>query len=144
MSARILLVGSGGREHAVAWKLSQSPQVGEIFVAPGNAGTASLARNLDIRPTDIDGLVRAAKEHRVDFYLATMDDPQPLGLVDRLQAEGCSATAPRRRRRASRRAKRGRRRSWSGTASRPRGGARSARSRRRRRGSNRCRSSGCG
>lgn len=94
MSARILLVGSGGREHAVAWKLSQSPQVGEIFVAPGNAGTASLARNLDIRPTDIDSLVRAAKEHRIDFYLATMDDPQPLGLVDRLQAEGVLCYGP--------------------------------------------------
>ncbi|GIW17726.1 MAG: phosphoribosylamine--glycine ligase [Tepidiforma sp.] len=94
MSARVLLVGSGGREHAVAWKLSQSPQVGEIFVAPGNAGTAALARNLDIRPTDIDGLVRAAKEHRIDFYLATMDDPQPLGLVDRLQAEGVLCYGP--------------------------------------------------
>ncbi len=94
MSARVLLVGSGGREHAVAWKLSQSPQVGEIFVAPGNAGTAGLARNLDIRPTDIEGLVRAAKEHRIDFYLATMDDPQPLGLVDRLQGEGIVCYGP--------------------------------------------------
>jgi phosphoribosylamine--glycine ligase len=94
MSARVLLVGSGGREHAVAWKLSQSPEVGEIFVAPGNAGTARLARNLDIRPTDIDGLVRAAKDLRVDFYLATMDDPQPLGLVDRLQAEGVLCYGP--------------------------------------------------
>lgn len=94
MSARVLLVGSGGREHAVAWKLSQSPHVGEILVAPGNAGTAQVARNLDIRPTDIDGLVRAAKEHRVDFYLATMDDPQPLGLVDRLSAEGVLCYGP--------------------------------------------------
>lgn len=94
MSATVLLVGSGGREHAVAWKLSQSPHVGEILVAPGNAGTAQVARNLDIRPTDIDGLVRAAKEHRVDFYLATMDDPQPLGLVDRLSAEGVLCYGP--------------------------------------------------
>ncbi|MES4791762.1 MAG: phosphoribosylamine--glycine ligase, partial [Chloroflexota bacterium] len=94
MSARVLLVGSGGREHAVAWKLSQSPHVREIFVAPGNAGSAQVARNLDIRPTDIDGLVRAAKEHRVDFYLATMDDPQPLGLVDRLSAEGVLCYGP--------------------------------------------------
>lgn len=94
MSARVLLVGSGGREHAVAWKLAQSPQVGEIFVAPGNAGTAAFAHNLDIRPTDIDGLVAAAKANRVDFYLATMDDPQPLGLVDRLQAEGVLCYGP--------------------------------------------------
>jgi phosphoribosylamine--glycine ligase len=94
LSARVLLVGGGGREHAVAWKLSQSPAVGEIVVAPGNAGTAQLARNLDLRPTDIDGLVRAARELRIDFYLATMDDPQPLGLVDRLQAEGVLCYGP--------------------------------------------------
>lgn len=94
MSARVLLVGSGGREHAVAWKLSQSPKVGEIFVAPGNAGTAQVATNIDARPTDIDAIVAAAREHRIDFYLSTMDDPQPLGLVDRLQAEGILCYGP--------------------------------------------------
>ncbi len=94
MSARVLLVGSGGREHAVAWKLSQSPAVGEIFIAPGNAGTAQVGRNLDLRPTDIEGIVRAARDLRVDFYLATMDDPQPLGLVDRLQEAGVLCYGP--------------------------------------------------
>ncbi len=89
-----MIVGNGGREHAVAWKLSQSPHVGEIFVAPGNPGTGSIGVNVPVKPTDIEGLVAAAKEHRIDFYLATMDDPQPLGLVDRLQAEGILCYGP--------------------------------------------------
>ena len=94
MSARVLLVGNGGRENAVAWKLAQSPHVGELFIAPGNPGTEVFGANLDLKPTDIDGIVRAAKQHRVDFYMATMDDPQPLGLVDRLQAEGILCYGP--------------------------------------------------
>ncbi len=94
MGSRVLLVGMGGREHAVAWKLRQSPPVDEIFVAPGNAGTAQVATNVALQPKDIDGLVKAAKELRIDFYLATMDDPQPLGLVDRLQAAGILCYGP--------------------------------------------------
>ncbi len=89
-----MIVGNGGREHAVAWRLSQSPHVGEIFVAPGNPGTEAIGVNVPVKPTDIDGLVAAAKQHRIDFYLATMDDPQPLGLVDRLQAEGILCYGP--------------------------------------------------
>ncbi|MGD9932944.1 MAG: phosphoribosylamine--glycine ligase [Dehalococcoidia bacterium] len=94
MGSRVLLVGAGAREHAVAWKLRQSPRVDEIFVAPGNAGTAEVATNLPITPKDIDGLVKAATDHRIDFYLATMDDPQPLGLVDRLQAASILCYGP--------------------------------------------------
>lgn len=94
MGSRVLLVGGGAREHAIAWKLRQSPRVDEIFVAPGNAGTATVATNLGVTPKDIDGLVKAAADHRVDFYLATMDDPQPLGLVDRLQASGVLCYGP--------------------------------------------------
>ncbi len=94
MGARVLLVGSGAREHAIAWKLHQSPDVDDILVTPGNAGTAMVATNLAIQPKDIDGLVAAAKEHRIDFYLATMDDPQPLGLVDRLTAAGILCYGP--------------------------------------------------
>lgn len=92
--ARVLLVGMGAREHAIAWKLRQSTSLDELFIAPGNAGTARLGTNLPIQPKDIDGIVKAAKEHRVDFYLATMDDPQPLGLVDRLTAEGILCYGP--------------------------------------------------
>jgi phosphoribosylamine--glycine ligase len=94
MGARLLLVGGGAREHAIAWKLRQSPKVDEIFVAPGNAGTAQLATNVPVQPRDIDGLVRAARDCRADFYLATMDDPQPLGLVDRLGAAGLLCYGP--------------------------------------------------
>jgi phosphoribosylamine--glycine ligase len=94
VGARVLLVGAGAREHAIAWKLCQSPKVDEIFVAPGNGGTAAIATNVDVQPKDIDGLVKAAKELRVDFYLASMDDPQPLGLVDRLSAEGILCYGP--------------------------------------------------
>ncbi len=94
MGSRVLLVGAGAREHAVAWKLRQSPRVDEIFVAPGNAGTASVATNLPVTPKDIDGLVKAAADNRIDFYLATMDDPQPLGLVDRLQGAGILCYGP--------------------------------------------------
>ncbi|MEO9255727.1 MAG: phosphoribosylamine--glycine ligase N-terminal domain-containing protein, partial [Tepidiformaceae bacterium] len=75
MGSRVLLVGLGAREHAIAWKLRQSSKVDELFIAPGNAGTARFGTNLPIQPKDIDGLVKAAKEHRIDFYLASMDDP---------------------------------------------------------------------
>lgn len=94
MGARVMLVGNGGREHAVAWKLRQSPDVDAVIVAPGNGGTAGIATNVPVPPTDIDGLVAAAKEQRVDFYMATMDDPQPLGLVDRLKAFGLPCYGP--------------------------------------------------
>src|SRR5688500_14846989 len=94
MGARVLLVGNGGREHAVAWKLGQSPDVDAVVVAPGNGGTAGIATSVDVKPTDIEGLMAAAREHRVDFYMATMDDPQPLGLVDRLKAIGLPCYGP--------------------------------------------------
>ena len=70
MGARVLLVGQGGREHATAWKLLQSPRVEHVFVAPGNSGTGLIATNLPPRTTDIEGIVAAAKQHRIDFYLA--------------------------------------------------------------------------
>ena len=96
MGARVLLVGAGAREHAIAWKLRQSPDVDAIYVAPGNAGTAQVARTRNVRilPRDIDGLVDAARRLRIDFYLATMDDPQPLGLVDRLRERGLPCYGP--------------------------------------------------
>ncbi|MDP6108350.1 MAG: phosphoribosylamine--glycine ligase family protein, partial [Candidatus Brocadiia bacterium] len=59
----VLVVGGGGREHAIAWKLRQSPRVDNLFVAPGNAGTASLGTNLPITDTDLDGLIDAARRH---------------------------------------------------------------------------------
>ena len=94
MGSRVLIVGMGAREHAIAWKLRQSPKVDELFIAPGNAGTARLGTNLPIQPKDIEGIVAAAKDLRIDFYLASMDDPQPLGLVDRLTAAGVLCYGP--------------------------------------------------
>ncbi|MDZ7728285.1 MAG: phosphoribosylamine--glycine ligase N-terminal domain-containing protein [Dehalococcoidia bacterium] len=94
MGAKVLLVGQGAREHAVAWKLRQSPDVDEIIVTPGNAGTEQVARNGDVQPKDIEGLVALAKREGIDFYLATMDDPQPLGLVDRLKEAGIACYGP--------------------------------------------------
>ena len=58
----VLLVGSGGREHALAWKINQSPKLDRLFIAPGNAGTQSLGTNLQISDTDIDGLIQFAKK----------------------------------------------------------------------------------
>ncbi len=94
MPTRVLIVGAGGREHAIAWKLRQSPMVDEIFVAPGNPGTAQIATNLVSQPKDIEGIVKEAIANRVDFYLASMDDPQPLGLVDRLTEAGILCYGP--------------------------------------------------
>ncbi|MCC6958558.1 MAG: phosphoribosylamine--glycine ligase [Dehalococcoidia bacterium] len=94
MGARVLLAGSGGREHATAWKLLQSSHVERVFVAPGNGGTSLIATNLPHKSTDIDGIVAAAVANKIDFYLSSSDDPQPLGLVDRLQAEGILCYGP--------------------------------------------------
>lgn len=91
---RVMVVGGGGREHALAWKLRQSPRLGELFVAPGNAGTAALATNLDIRANDIDGLVAAAKEHRVELVIVGPEEPLARGLADRLQHEGIAVYGP--------------------------------------------------
>ena len=86
----VLLVGSGGREHALAWKIKQSPRVSEVIVAPGNAGTTTEpgVRNVDIAMSDIDGLVALA--HREDIALTVVGPEAPLvaGLVDRFRAEG--------------------------------------------------------
>lgn len=65
MSARVLLAGNGGREHAIAWKLAQSPAVGEVFIAPGNAGTALVGTNVPVQPKDIDGIVKAARDLQI-------------------------------------------------------------------------------
>lgn len=91
---RVLVVGGGGREHALLWKLVQSSRVGSLLCAPGNAGTMDLAENLPIRATDVDGIVRAAGEHRVDLVVVGPEDPLARGLVDRLQTAGIRAFGP--------------------------------------------------
>ncbi len=91
---KILLVGGGGREHAIAWKLSQSPRVTELVIAPGNAGTAQLGRNVAVKADDIAGQVALAEAEQPDLVVVAPDDPLALGLVDRLTALGLRAWGP--------------------------------------------------
>ena len=91
---RILIVGGGGREHAIAWKCAQSPIKPALFVAPGNAGTAELGENVPIAATDIDALVAWVQGNAIDLTIVAQDDPLALGAVDALQACGQTAFGP--------------------------------------------------
>ncbi len=91
---KLLVIGSGGREHALVWKLSQSPRVTSILCAPGNAGTAQLAVNHAVAATDLDGLVALAENEKVDLTLVGPDDPLAAGLVDRFRAAGLRVFGP--------------------------------------------------
>ena len=92
---KVLVVGGGGREHAICWKLAQSPKVTELFCAPGNAGIAQTAKCVNIKATDVDGMVRWAKDNAMDFVVVAPDDPLALGMVDALEAAGIPAFGPR-------------------------------------------------
>jgi len=91
---KILVVGSGGREHALAWKLARSPDAERIFCAPGNAGTAEVAENVSISASDLRALVRFAKENRIDLTVVGPDDPLAAGIVDLFAAEKLRAFGP--------------------------------------------------
>ena len=91
---RVLVVGGGGREHALTWQLHEDDPATTIFAAPGNPGTAKLAKNLPIAATDLDGLVDAAVANRVDLVVVGPEAPLAAGLVDRLQARGRPAFGP--------------------------------------------------
>lgn len=91
---KVLLVGGGGREHALAWKLRQAPRCSDLIIAPGNAGTAALGRNVPIKATDLDAQVVLAVAEQPDLIVVAPDDPLALGLVDRLQAAGLRAFGP--------------------------------------------------
>ncbi len=93
-SLKVLLVGSGAREHALAWKLSQSPRLGEIITAPGNAGTAQLGTNVPVASTDVPGIVGLAGERAVDFVVVGPEAPLAAGLVDALAEAGIRAFGP--------------------------------------------------
>jgi phosphoribosylamine--glycine ligase len=83
----ILIIGNGGREHALAWKIKQSPKVERVFVAPGNGGTAELAENVDISVTDFPKLIRFAKDNNVGLTVVGPEAPLAAGIVDAFQAE---------------------------------------------------------
>ncbi len=92
---KVLVVGSGGREHAICWKLAQSPRVTQLFCAPGNAGIAEVATCVPIKATDVEAMVKWAKENAMDFVMVAPDDPLALGMVDALEAAGIPAFGPR-------------------------------------------------
>ena len=91
---KVLVVGSGGREHAICWKLAQSPKVTELYCAPGNGGIAQIATCVDIKATDVPAMVAWAKEHAMDFVVVAPDDPLALGMVDALEEAGIPAFGP--------------------------------------------------
>ncbi len=90
----VLLIGSGAREHAIAWKLRQSSRLDALFIAPGNPGTAELGANLALAHSDFDAIAGACREHRVDLVVVGSEDPLAAGLVDRLAVEGIAAFGP--------------------------------------------------
>lgn len=92
---KVLVVGSGAREHALAWKLGQSALVEQVFVAPGNAGTAAIATNLPIPVSDLSGLADAALSHGIDFTIVGPEDPLANGIVDLFQERGLAIFGPR-------------------------------------------------
>ncbi len=93
---KILVIGSGGREHALVWKLQQSPRVKKIFCAPGNAGTRKNATNVDIKANDIEGLVKFALKEKVDLTIVGPEDPLTLGVVDQFEKKGLRIYGPSR------------------------------------------------
>ncbi len=92
---KVLVVGSGGREHAIVWKLKQSPKADKIYCAPGNAGIAKDAECVPIAAMEIDKLVKFAKDEKIDFTIIGMDDPLVAGVVDAFEAEGLKVFGPR-------------------------------------------------
>ena len=91
---KVLVVGSGAREHAIAWKTRQSPRVTELFVAPGNAGTTLLAQNLPEQPDDLDGLLNRALEMRIDLTIVGPEIPLSMGIADLFEGHGLPVFGP--------------------------------------------------
>lgn len=92
---KILVVGGGGREHTILWKLAQSPKKPELYCAPGNGGISQIAACVDIAATDIENMVAFAKREKMDLVVVAPDDPLAMGMVDALEAEGIRAFGPR-------------------------------------------------
>ncbi len=92
---KILVVGGGGREHAIVWKLSQSPKIEKVYCAPGNAGIAEYAQCVDIGVMEFQRLIDFAKEKEIDFTIIGMDDPLVGGVVDAFEEQGLKVFGPR-------------------------------------------------
>lgn len=91
---KLLLIGSGGREHAIAWKLAKSPKVSKIYVAPGNGGTAIENKCENVNITDLDELVKFAKENHIYLTVVGPEDPLTKGITDKFKAEGLRIFGP--------------------------------------------------
>jgi len=91
---KVLVVGKGGREHAIAWKVAQSPLVKEVYIAPGNAGTEKVGKNVPISATDVENLLKFAKEQKIDLTIVGPEDPLARGIVDAFQREGLKIFGP--------------------------------------------------
>ncbi|HUJ71705.1 MAG TPA: phosphoribosylamine--glycine ligase, partial [Verrucomicrobiae bacterium] len=94
---RILVIGNGGREHALVWKIAQSPRVRKLFCAPGNAGIADLAECVPIKGTDIDPLAAFALEQKIDLTIVGPETPLCAGIVDVFEARGLRVFGPNKR-----------------------------------------------
>ena len=92
---KVLLIGGGGREHALAWKLSQSERIIKLFVAPGNGGISRMAECVDIKATDVDALLGFALSEKIDFTVVGPDDPLALGVVDKFKDAGLKIFGPK-------------------------------------------------
>lgn len=92
---KVLIVGGGGREHALAWKIAQSPRVSKIYCAPGNGGIAAIAQCIPIKAVDIEGIISFSKEEQIDMVVVAPDDPLAAGMVDALEEAGIRAFGPR-------------------------------------------------
>ena len=92
---KVLIVGSGGREHAIAWSVSQSKRVDKIYCAPGNGGIAEIAECVNITAMEFDKLAAFAKENEIDLTIIGMDDPLVGGIVDVFEAQGLRVFGPR-------------------------------------------------
>ncbi len=91
---KILIIGSGGREHAIGWKVAQSKRAGQIFFAPGNAGTMLIGTNVDIKANDINKLLSFAKRENIDLTIALPDEPLSLGVVNQFKKSGLRIWGP--------------------------------------------------
>ena len=91
---RVLVIGGGGREHALAWKITQSPKVTQVFCAPGNAGTAVIAKNVSIPADQIDQLLQFAQENEIGLTVVGPEQPLVMGIVDRFQEKGLRIFGP--------------------------------------------------
>ena len=92
----VLLIGNGGREHAIAWKLRQSPNVKNLFIAPGNAGTEQISKNITIDSTDVPNLIKFCKDANIDLTVVGPEGPLSMGIVDKYTDKELMIAGPKR------------------------------------------------